>query len=167
MEILQTLGIDTGVMLAQALNFFALLAILTFLIYKPVLRLLDARKKRIAAAEAKAQEIEAKLIRTNELTQKELQKAQAKAQEILTAARVSAKQQETELLALAEEKFDRLIAEGRALIAKERAETSAQIQKEVASTIILATEKILTREIKPQDQAQTVQNALNEIAKLQ
>lgn len=163
MEILHTLGINPAVMLAQALNFFLLLGILTFFVYKPVLRLLDARKKRLADAEAHAQEIENKLAHAEELTKKELQTAQAQASKILTAARANAKQQETALLATAQQKFDRLVTDGRALIQKERTEAITQLKKEVSQIVLLATSKLLAREIQPQDQEQWIKEALVEV----
>ena len=46
-DLLQQLGIDWRLLLAQGVNFFVVLAVLTALVYRPLLRLLDERRKRI------------------------------------------------------------------------------------------------------------------------
>ncbi|MFH1545995.1 MAG: F0F1 ATP synthase subunit B [Patescibacteria group bacterium] len=164
MEILTSLGIDPAVMLAQAVNFFALLAILSFFIYKPVLKLLDERKERIAKAEEHAQLVEDKLARVEELTQKELKKAQAKSQEIINASKESAAQQGEELIVSAKEKVGKIVEEGRAVIMKEKDDAAKQIQAEVSRIVILATEKLLNRELQSSDQEKFVEEAAIEIA---
>ncbi|MCF7845960.1 MAG: F0F1 ATP synthase subunit B [Candidatus Peribacteraceae bacterium] len=164
MEILSSLGIDPAVMLAQAVNFFALLAILTFLVYKPVLKLLDERKERIAKAEEHAQLVEDKLARAEELTQKELKKAQQKASEIITAAKESATAQGEEMIETAKAKVGKIVEEGRAVITKERDDAARQIQEEVGKIVILATEKLLKRSIDDKDQAKFVEDAITEIS---
>lgn len=166
MEILTSLGINPAVMLAQAVNFFALLAILSFFIYKPVLKLLDERKKRIAKAEAHAQLVEDKLARVEELTQKELKKAQSKSQEIIHVAKEAAGQQGEELIENAKEKVGQIVEEGRAVIAKEKDDAAKQIQAEVSRIVILATEKLLNREMQSSDQEKFVEEAAIEIATL-
>ncbi|MBU1089559.1 F0F1 ATP synthase subunit B [Patescibacteria group bacterium] len=164
MEILTSLGIDPAVMLAQAVNFFALLAILSFFVYKPILKLLDERKERIAKAEEHAQLVEDKLARVEELTQKELKKAQAKSQEIINASKESAAQQGEELIANAKEKVGKIVEEGRAVIMKEKDDATKQIQTEVSRIVILATEKLLNREVQSSDQEKFVEEAAIEIA---
>jgi len=164
MEILTSLGIDPAVMLAQAVNFFALLAILTFFIYKPVLKLLDERKERIIKAEENAQLVEDKLARVEELTQKELHKAQEKAAEIIAASKASAAEQGEKLIENAKEKVGKIVEEGRAVIAKEKDDAARQIQAEVSKIVTLATEKLLKREVQAEDQAKFVEEAVTEIS---
>lgn len=166
MEILAQLGIDPAVMLAQAVNFFFLLGILTFLVYKPVLKLLDERKNRIADAEKNAKLIDEKLAKTEALTQAEMQKAQAAASKILLAAQENAKAQEEKMVNAAKEKVSKIVEEGRSVIAKERDDAARQIQGEVSKIVILATEKLLSREVKEKDQDKFVAEALKEIASL-
>jgi F-type H+-transporting ATPase subunit b len=166
MEILAQLGIEPAVMLAQAVNFFLLLGILTFLVYKPVLRLLDERKESIRKSAENAQLIEDKLARTEEVTQKEIQKAQKKAQEIIQTAEKLAKEQQTFLVTEAKEKVAKVVEEGRQLIGRERDAAATAIQKEVAKIVILATEKLLGREVNMKDQEHLIAEASKEIASL-
>ncbi len=163
MEALASLGIDPKVMLAQAVNFFVLLAILSFFIYKPLLRVLDERKDRIAKAEKNADKIEKQLAKTEELTKEELQKAQKQASEIIAHAKKSAKETEDRLVADAKTKVEKVVEEGRQQIAKERDEATAKIQGEVSKIVLLATEKLLGREINDKDQSRLVSEASKEL----
>ena len=166
MEILTQLGIDPAVMLAQAVNFFVLLAILTFFVYKPVLKLLDERKDRIAKAEEHAQLVEDKLARAEELTQKELKKAQQKASDIIAAAKESSAAQSDEMIENAKTKVGKIVEEGRLIIAKERDDAAQKIQDEVSNIVILATEKLLKRTVDEKDQGKLVEEAVTEISTL-
>ncbi|MFH1375680.1 MAG: F0F1 ATP synthase subunit B [Patescibacteria group bacterium] len=163
MEILNSLGIDPAVMLAQAVNFFVLLGILTFLVYKPVLKLLDERKERIQKAEEHSQLVEDKLARVEELTQRELKKVQQKSQEIINASKESAADLEVRMVESAKQKVGKIVEEGRMVIAKERDDAAKQIQSEVAKIVILATEKLLGREVQVRDQEKLVAEAVTEI----
>ena len=166
MEVLAQLGIDPTVMIAQAVNFFILLGLLTFLVYKPVLRLLDERKGRIKKAEEHAQLIEDKLARTEEVSNKEIHCAQIKAQEIISEAKEVAKIQEEELIKIAKEKVSKVVEEGRQLIAKERDAAAAEIQAEVSKIVVLATEKLLGKEANTEEQSRLIAEATKELEKI-
>jgi F-type H+-transporting ATPase subunit b len=62
MEALGALGIDFKLLIAQIINFVILIAILIKILYKPVLKTLEDRKKRIEESLKKAEEIDRKVI---------------------------------------------------------------------------------------------------------
>lgn len=166
MEVFSKLGIDPKIMLAQAVNFFALLAILSFFVYKPILRVLDERKKRIEEADENAKKIEDQLKKTEEDVRAELQKAQKQAKETITHAKKSAKELEDKLVADAKTKVEKVVAEGREQIVRERDEATANIQKEIVKITLLAAEKLLNREITTKDQERFVLEATKEVENL-
>jgi F-type H+-transporting ATPase subunit b len=47
MELLTTLGIDWQLLLVQLLNFGILIVVLSVLLYRPVIRMIDDRRERI------------------------------------------------------------------------------------------------------------------------
>ncbi len=108
-----------GTLLIQILNFIILCAILGHFCYKPVLKVLDARKERIKNdldSAAKSKEDAAKL---KESYEAELKDAQAKAQEIVDKAVKEAKVQ-------AQAQID----EAHAAIAKTKEQATQQIERE-------------------------------------
>lgn len=108
-----------GTLLIQIINFIVLCAILGHFCYKPVLKVLDARKERIkndldAAAQSKAA---AEELKAGYETQ--LQEAQAKAQDIVNKA-----VKEAQVQAQAQ------IDEAHAAIEKEKENATKQIERE-------------------------------------
>lgn len=74
-------------MAAQAVNFFILLFILNKLLYKPILKVLAERQRRIAEGLKNAEAIERRLNETNEKIDKMMAKASANAQTIVDEAK--------------------------------------------------------------------------------
>ena len=60
-DLLHQLGVDWRLLIAQGVNFFVVLAVLTFLVYRPLLRLLAERRKRIEFGLKGAEEAERRL----------------------------------------------------------------------------------------------------------
>ena len=58
MEALHNLGIDFKVIIAQIINFGILVFTLVHFLYRPILKALDDRKKKISDSLDKAKEIE-------------------------------------------------------------------------------------------------------------
>lgn len=163
MEALAKLGIDWHIMLAQAVNFFVLLAILTYFVYRPLMRVLDERKDRIEKADQNAKRIEAELKKAETHTQAELAKAQAEAHQIIANAKKVAKELEEKLVADAKAKVEKVVEEGRATIKKERDEASKGLTTEVAKIVLLATEKLLGREVTGKDHEKITADAIKSI----
>ena len=91
MELLTKLGIDYRLLIAQFVNFLILFFILRLFVFKPVLKILKDRQKKIKASLLKAEKIEQeweKFKQAKELKLKQL------------------RQQEEELLKIAEQKAD-------------------------------------------------------------
>ncbi len=87
MEILKQFGINPILLAAQVVNFLILLFILQRFLYKPLLKVLAERKKKIAESLKNAEEIEKRLLETEEEKEKILAKASTEAQKLLDDAR--------------------------------------------------------------------------------
>src|SRR3989344_8353758 len=83
MEILKQFGINPVLLAAQVVNFLILLFILKKFLYKPILKVLDERKRKIEESLNNATEIERKLSQTNETIEKMIGKAALDAQKML------------------------------------------------------------------------------------
>jgi F-type H+-transporting ATPase subunit b len=54
-------GIDWRLLIIQAVNFALLLSVLTYFLYKPILRIIDERQKKVAEGVRTAEEADRKL----------------------------------------------------------------------------------------------------------
>ena len=54
-ELFATFGVNWKLLLAQAVNFGLLLTVLTYFLYKPVLKIIDERREKVAEGVRKAE----------------------------------------------------------------------------------------------------------------
>jgi F-type H+-transporting ATPase subunit b len=118
-SILQKLGIDASHLIAQVINFGIVFAALCIFLYKPVVRMLEERKKKITAGLQLAEKAEQKVAEAKHQADTEMAKAREEAASLLNQIRV---QQEKEQ--------KRVIAEGRAAIREEFARARTEIKRE-------------------------------------
>src|SRR3989338_5763860 len=87
MEILKNFGIQPTLLLAQIVNFLIILFLLKKFFYKPIVKALEDRKKRIEESLTNAQSIEEKLQKTEEQSKQILDQAQTRAQVLINEAK--------------------------------------------------------------------------------
>jgi len=121
-EAFTKLGIDLSALIAQGVNFALLFLILWKFLYKPIIKMLDARTAKIEESLSKASEIEKEYAEIEKHKEKLVAKASAEADVIINAAKVEAKEIDKNATFEAEVK-------GRAIIAD--AELSGQKEKEM------------------------------------
>lgn len=92
MEILKQFGIQPILLAAQAVNFLILLFILKKFLYKPVLKVLEDRKKKIEDSLKNAEAIEKRLQEVEVQVDKMIAKAAEEGQKILDESKKSAAQ---------------------------------------------------------------------------
>lgn len=118
---MEQLGIEPKLLIAQIVNFTIILVVLSKLLYKPVLEMLEKRKKEIVKGleltENLRQEEERMAARKKEI----IEEAQFEAQEIMKEMHKRARDEEMELLKEAQKKAEDIII---------RAKKEAEHQKE-------------------------------------
>lgn len=147
MEILEKLGIDWKLLLAQAVNFLILLWVLRRYAYKPILKALEARTKKIEQGLKDAETSQSKLQSVIEEEKKILVAAREEARNILVEAEASAKKRDTLMLEETKEKIDRMIVETDKHLGEKQARLLREAKEELAETVMLATKKILGEKV--------------------
>ena len=74
-QLFSQLGIDWHLLLSQAVNFLLLLAILRFVVYKPLLTLLHKRRERIEEGLTKADEADKRLGEVDRIGKEKIREA--------------------------------------------------------------------------------------------
>jgi F-type H+-transporting ATPase subunit b len=139
---MEKLGIEPTLLIAQIVNFLIIVALLTKYLYKPILAMLEKRKKEIAeglALTAKMQEEEERL---KEKREKVLEAARKEAQGILDSVRKQAKDEEKEILAAAHKEAAVILEKGKADVERARVDMEKHVQ-ESAITLAVAMAKRL------------------------
>lgn len=159
-ELLHSLGINWSVMLAQIVNFTILLAVLAKFVYKPVLRLLDERREKIAEASRKEQRIAIELSAIGAEKEKVLAEARAESERLIEAAKKSGEEAKKKILAEAEAEVSRLKSESERHLAGEKSRLLQEVKREVGGLVIEAIEKGFGDALDARGQGRMVEQAL-------
>src|SRR6187397_35905 len=89
-EIARTFGVDWPHLISQSISFGIVCAVLYALAYKPILRILEARREQIAGGLANAEKIKAELARIEIARQDVLTQAGVEGKQLIDDARAAA-----------------------------------------------------------------------------
>lgn len=144
-QLFDAFGIDWKLLIAQAINFGVLLAVLTYLLYKPVLKTLDERSALIKKGVVDAEEATKKLEEADDTVKARLQEAEGEAEGLVARARDEAGSERSRIVKEAEVRASHIEkdAEARAKEAKEQA--LKESEREIARLAILAAEKAIRK----------------------
>jgi F-type H+-transporting ATPase subunit b len=146
-ELLSQLGIDWHLLISQAVNFFLLLLVLWYFVYKPLLKLLSDRRNRIEEGLTKADEADRRLLEVDELSKQKLHEADNKAIAMLRKTETDAKALEARLLDEAHQKEAAAIRNMDDVLRAKETEAQRLIEKEAAAFVRAAL--VATVELSP------------------
>ncbi len=162
MEGLTDLGINVPVLLAQVVNVIILFGLLYLVAYKPIMRMLDERSRRIKESMAQAEAIKEQAAHAEEEVKKQLGAASKEGQEKIARAVQIGEEVKQKAQQAAKEEAEALIARARSEIQRERDEAIDEVRKEVADLTILAAEKVIDRSLDKEAHRQLIDKVLEE-----
>ncbi len=157
-------GVDWPHFLSQCVSFLLVAALLYKFAYKPVLGVLEERRKKIAEGLANAEQIK-----------RELASAQARAQEIMSQAGAQGVKRIEEARAAAarvqEVETQKAIAAATDIVTKARQATEAEharmlteLRREVGRLVVATTAKVTGKVLTPEDQQRLAEEANRQVA---
>lgn len=146
MEILHVFGIDWRLLIVQVVNFGVLMALLYVFLYGPLLKLIDARRAKIAKGVQDAERAEHNLARAEEERRSIVAAAAKEADAMGERARTEALAKEKQLSDEAQAKAQRIVAAAEAESEELRARALANAKEEMARLIVLGAEKALAHQ---------------------
>ncbi|MEO6044262.1 MAG: F0F1 ATP synthase subunit B [Tepidiformaceae bacterium] len=158
----EALGLNLPQLIAQIANFFVLLVILRLTLYKPILRMLDERKQKIAEGLNAAEIARAEAAAAQANIQDQLVIARKDGQEIVAGAQAIA----TRIQADAREQSNRdrevALERARSEIQLERDRAIAELRGEFADITVSAAEKVINQSLDRQSHQRIIDEALAE-----
>ncbi|MDE3077132.1 MAG: F0F1 ATP synthase subunit B [Chloroflexota bacterium] len=137
------LGIDWMRLIWQGINFVILLFLLQRLLFKPVLRLMDARAQKIRDSVEEAERARAEAHETMQANQALLDEARKQAAELIESATRTADQIREQAAANARGEAEQLLERARSEIALEREQAIAQVRKHAVDLALLAAGNVI------------------------
>ena len=145
--LLEVFGIDWRLLLLQTANFGILVAALTILLYKPVMKIVRERAQVVAKGVEDAEAAAAHLAAADSEAGARLGTADREAGEIVKRARTEASAEKAVLLKEAEERAVEIAKDAEARAAHEAARVRRESEKEIARFALLAAEKLMRKKI--------------------
>jgi F-type H+-transporting ATPase subunit b len=157
-----SLGFNLPALIAQLINFVLLLIIFRLLLYKPLLNMLDQRKKRIEEGIQASDEAKRRLSETEQETAKEMDRARQEGQGLIAQAQQAANALREEETKRARAEAEQLIERARGEIALERDAAIADLRREFAGLAVSAAERVIKKEIDAGTHRQLIDEVLAE-----
>jgi len=163
-QIANTFGVDWTHLVAQIISFCILCFILQRYAYKPVLRMLDERRKQIAQALADNEKIKAELARTEAERHQVLLEAGAQAAKLIEEARAAAARVEQQETRKAVAEAQQIIVKAREAAAQERARMFEELKREVGRLVLETASRVTGKILTADDQRRLAEETARQLA---
>lgn len=150
-EVARTFGVDWPHLIAQTISFGIVCAVLYVLAYKPILKMLEARRQQIASGLANAERIKAELARIEKDRHEILAKAGSEGKQLVEEARQAAARVRTEEARKATAEAEQIRARAHDDAARDRAQMLAELKREIGHLVIQTTASVTGKVLTPED----------------
>ena len=137
------LGFNLPGLIAQLINFGVLLLILRLFLYKPVLNLLDERKRRIQEGLERAEQAAEQALASEGEARRAIEEARAEGQQAVARAQEAAQRLRAELEERARADADQIVERAREEVRAERDQAIRQLRAEFTDLTIAAAERVI------------------------
>lgn len=141
---MEKLGIEPKLLVAQLLNFAIIVVVLNKLLYKPILDMINKRKKEIAEGVAITERMRVEEEQFKAKQEKALGKAREDALDIIEDAKKQAKEVEKELVADAHTQASAIIARAKSEAREVEKAAQAALRKEAVALALTMAKRLLS-----------------------
>jgi F-type H+-transporting ATPase subunit b len=165
MGALASLGIDWKLLLAQLFNVGVVVFIMWRWVYRPLLKVMDDRTKKIEQGLKDAEESAKLKSSAKDEGDRAILDARLKAKSIVEEATAAAAAQKDEAVKKAKTEVEKIVADGRDRLAEEKNRMLDEARKDILGLVVLATEKVLGEKIDAKKDEALLRKTLAEIRK--
>ncbi|MEK7611698.1 MAG: F0F1 ATP synthase subunit B [Patescibacteria group bacterium] len=140
---MESFGIDLKFLLAQILNFGILVFVLNKLLYKPLLKMLEDRRKKIAEGLSDADKVKAALANIEKEREDLLKSTRREGFKILEDSRTMAEKEREQILSQAQDEARVALERTRKKLAEEENQVVEKAKERIAQLAVAMTEKLL------------------------
>lgn len=159
--LLSVLGIDWKLLIAQIINFAIVLLVLWHWVYKPLIKVLSERTKKIEISLKNAGEIETRLTQVKIEQEKILIAARQEADTIIAEAQKNALIEQQKIADETREQIEKQLSTAKDKLKQEKEQILFDIKKTVADLIEAGVAKILTEDVKVRVGKKIIKNNLD------
>jgi F-type H+-transporting ATPase subunit b len=163
-KIARTFGVDWPHLGAQIVSFGIVCAVLYVLAYKPILRMLEARRQQIASGLANAEKIKAELARIEAERQTVLMKADAEGKQLIEEARAAAARVQAQETQKAIAAAEQIVLRAREAIERDRAHMLTELKHEVGRLVVQTTATVTGKVLTAEDHRRLAEETARQLA---
>ena len=164
--VLGSLGINGSLFVFQLINFAIVVAVLWFLILKPLTKKMTERQEKIEKGLDDAEKFKKNLEESEKKYEEKMNQARIEASKVMEEADKRAEISRQETLKKANGEADDMISKAKSEIEAVKEDSLKQIRTEAANMVALGVEKVLGKEIDEGEQKRLVERATEEIGDL-
>ena len=161
-DLIDGLGINWPVLITQVVTFIILLVILRFVAYKPLMRMLDERSRRVKESMDQAEAVKEQSAHAEEEVKKQLLEASREGQERIARAVKAGEDMKQKAQEEAKQEAEALISRARGEIQRERDDAIGEVRREFADLTVLAAGKVIDRTLDKEQHRELIDKVLEE-----
>ncbi len=162
-RIAHVFGVDWPHLAAQIISFCIVCAILYRLAYRPILKMLEERRRQIELGLANAEKIKAELARTEAMRQEVMVQANVQATRLIEEARAAAARVQQEETQKAITAAEQIIVKSREAAAQDYAHMLAELKREVGRLVVQTTASVTGKILTPEDQRRLAEETAKQL----
>jgi F-type H+-transporting ATPase subunit b len=159
---MEALGINVPLLIAFVINFFILFGALGFVLYKPVLKMLDERQTKIKESMEQVENIKQQSSRSEQEVKARLEAAHKEAQKVIDQANQLSEQLKAEARDVARKEAEAMIQKAQVDIQRQRERDVEVLRSQFADIAILAAEKVIKETLDKEKQHKVIEEILKE-----
>lgn len=160
---MEQLGIEPNLLLAQIVNFLIIMFVLSKLLYKPILGMLEKRKKEIAAGLALTEKMRGEEEKMRQSKEKVLEEARKEARAIVEEAKKDAQKQEKEIVEDAHKQASAIVAKGKADVGELKEHMEKDLRTAAVHIAVAMTKQLVSSVLTPTDQHKLIERHLKKL----
>jgi F-type H+-transporting ATPase subunit b len=163
-DIANTFGVDWPHLVSQIISFCIVCLVLHRFAYKPVLKMLEERRRQIALGIANADKIAAELAKTEAQRHEVMMRADAEATKLIEEARAAAARLQEQETRKAMAAAEQIIAKSHEAAAQDYDRMLTELKQEVGRLVVQTTATVAGRVLTPEDQRRLAEETTRELA---
>ena len=163
---MDALGINLPGLITQIVSFIILFVILSKLLYKPLVGMLDQRAEKIKEGLEASERARDDASKAEEAITQQLDEARLEGQKLISQARETAEKFRKDEMEVATSDIENMKLKAEKDIQRERDAAIEDLRKEFADLVITAAEKVVTNSLDEKEHRKLIENVLEESSSL-
>jgi F-type H+-transporting ATPase subunit b len=162
-RIVTAFGVDWPHLIAQIISFCIVCFVLYRFAYRPVLAMLDERRRKIAQSLADTEQIKAELTQAEIRRREIMMQANLDATKLIEEARAAAVRLQEQEVQKAVAAAEQILAKAREAAAQDYARMLADLKREVGRLVVQTTARVTRKVLTPEDQKRLAEETARQL----